>query len=473
MSTIMSLPAVQPPRPIPLEWDGAVRQGALTVITPILPGQTESLRELLDRIDRDPERGTDVETNPYIPFPELTRVHFARWLIFDETHDLNGRVIPASLVFSSNFDGPLEEHLDELIAVAGPGLDGIYRHCEGYPAAGHAEPGAVAAYLRAHRLRVNTFYNGTYGKSVGQIRREAALREAIGDFLDEHTATAAGANQDAAGLRAAVQSFVRGRPDLSWALRPPRPTRPPFPGGAPARVIGIVLVVLMAAALIADWQRTLVGIAAVLVPLALVVGLWFLAVRWRESQEDGQAWTEKHRPKTPELAEREDRVVQNQLSSVILIKPGRIRAATLRTVLAAIDTLARYVFYKGSLGSIPSIHFARWVIVDDGRRLAFFSNFDGSWESYLGEFVDRASSGLTAVWSNCVEFPRTRWLLREGAAHEQAFKSYARDKQVITNVWYSAYKTLTVQNITNNSEVRRGLIGRMSGAQLTRWLRRL
>jgi len=476
MSRLITEPArATPRRTVPISEDGAVRQGALTLVTRIAAGRTEPLRALLASIDFDDAANTHVETNPHIPFPDLTRVHFARWLIFDEAVDVRGEPIPASLVFSSNYDEPRGAHLRELIENAGPGLDRIYEHCEGWPKAGHRDPDAVLRYLERHAVPVNTFYNGTYGKSVDQIRREAALRVAIGAFLDERYSHAGDRADEPAALRAAIQDFVRGTPDLAWALTPPKPTRPPLPGGAAGVLLAGMLVGLLVFSLIVSPVRTLLIVLGVVLVAALLVGLWLLLLRRLEKRDEATAWTEKHRPKAPELALREDRVgqKQNQLSSVINIKPGFVRALTLRTVLTAINAAARYIFYKGSLGSIPSIHFARWVITDDGRRLAFFSNFDGSWESYLGEFVDRASTGLTAVWSNCVQFPRTRWLIREGASDEQAFKSYARDRQVVTDVWYSAYKTLTVVNITNNSEIRRGLTGPMSAAELAVWLRRL
>lgn len=449
-------------------WDGACRQGAITVITPI-SGPIEQLRTLLRNIDRDEVAGTDVEDNAIVPFGKMTRIHFARWLVFEETRDVQGQTIPATLVFCSNYDEPLEEHLEELVRVAGPGLDRIYSHSVAYPAVGHRDPAAVAAYLRGHCERINTFYNGTYGKSVDQIRREAELHKAVGEFLDRRAARAEGIPRNGAEVRAAVVEFVRGRADLAWALTPPQPTRPPFPGGAPLRTaLGALLLGFIAALVVAP-MPTLLMIAVVLALLLLLAATLLI----HEIRDDATAWTEKHRPRTPELALLEDRVLQNQLSNVIDIKPGLVRGVTLRGVLFAINFLARFFFYKGKLGTIPSIHFARWVIVDGGRRLAFFSNFDGSWESYLGEFVDKASKGLTAVWSNCVCFPRTRLLVTQGAANEQAFKSYARDRQVVTDVWYSAYKTLTVLNITNNSELRKGLSGELKGRRLDEWLRRL
>ena len=105
--------------------------------------------------------------------------------------------------------------------------------------------------------------------------------------------------------------------------------------------------------------------------------------------------------------------------------------------------------------------------------MLFFSNYDSSWESYLGDFIDKASVGLTGVWSNTVLFPRTRWLFLDGATDEERFKAWARAQQTPTDVWYTAYKNLTVKNIINNKEIRKGLSGNLTDDQTLEWLRRL
>ena len=145
---------------------------------------------------------------------------------------------------------------------------------------------------------------------------------------------------------------------------------------------------------------------------------------------------------------------------------------TLRFVLAAINFVARFWANNGNLGGIPSIHFARWAVLDKGRRLLFLSNFDGSWENYLGDFIDKAAGGLTAIWSNTLGFPRTWLLVLAGARDEQRFKDFARKGQLGTEVWYTAYKELSVQNVNNNSRIRAGLYGSMSEPEALEWLRR-
>ena len=73
----------------------------------------------------------------------------------------------------------------------------------------------------------------------------------------------------------------------------------------------------------------------------------------------------------------------------------------------------------------------------------FASNYDGSLESYMDDFIDKVAWGLNLVFSNGVGYPRTRWLVLGGARDELAFKDYLRVHQVPTRVWYSAYGGLT------------------------------
>ena len=65
-----------------------------------------------------------------------------------------------------------------------------------------------------------------------------------------------------------------------------------------------------------------------------------------------------------------------------------------------------------------------------------------------------ASAGLTAIWSNTVGFPRTQFLAWGGARDGTRFKAIARDKQVYTDAWYSAYPELTVASARAETHVR-------------------
>ena len=155
-----------------------------------------------------------------------------------------------------------------------------------------------------------------------------------------------------------------------------------------------------------------------------------------------------------DLERTEDHVAQNPFTAIGLVKPGRVRHLTMRGVLLGLDYANRHVYNRDNLAGVRTIHFARWVPVDDGRRLIFASSYDGTLESYMDDFIDRLSWGLNAVFSNGMGYPATRWLVLGGAKDETAFKNYLRNHQIVTPVWYSAYDTLPARNVDANSQLR-------------------
>jgi deferrochelatase/peroxidase EfeB len=162
----------------------------------------------------------------------------------------------------------------------------------------------------------------------------------------------------------------------------------------------------------------------------------------------------------------------NHMVSLTERKPGWLRYFTARLIFFAIATLGPRLYKPGHLGPIGTIHFARWITIPGTRDLVFFSNFGGSWESYLEDFITLAHLGLTGVWSNSVGFPKTSNLVGDGATDGERFKRFARQSMLPTLSWYSAYPELDTDMIRANADIRRGLSGAMTedGAQL--WLSR-
>jgi hypothetical protein len=164
-----------------------------------------------------------------------------------------------------------------------------------------------------------------------------------------------------------------------------------------------------------------------------------------------------------QIREREDRGAQNHFVSVTRIKAGAWRVCTLWLTLRFVNALARLFFNPRGLAGIPSIHFARWVILPGGRRLLFVTNYDGAWGGYLTDFVVLAGGWMNAIWGHSRGFPRTYFQVGGGTFDEQRFKCYARNSQVDTLLWYRRYPQLTVRAIERNADVR---------ADLARWARK-
>lgn len=170
---------------------------------------------------------------------------------------------------------------------------------------------------------------------------------------------------------------------------------------------------------------------------------------------------------------------QNHLVSRTHVKPGLWNYISLRATLYVIDVLGRYYFNKGTLGDIPTILSARWVLIENGkdRQLLFLDHYAGAWDSYLSEFVDMgAVKGVNAIWTNTFvkvrpdpiqparsfEFPRTSHIFWKGAQNERPFKTYVRQSQIETLVWYSAYPDLDVVAINRATGHRLRLFSRNS-----------
>lgn len=429
-----------------------MKQRGLTILSPIDKAQLAPLNALLRAI------GDDVANQKQIPFGDLTLLHFASWVIFAD-----GAPGPL-LIFESNFDGTAMDFLQQLAERAQSGLDQIYRHCTDYPGAGDS----IFEYLQAHVVDTDAFYVSCGGFTLEQILQENQLHDKIEGFLRQLPD-----ERDAAAVRRSIQEFVANDPALQWAQQPAEP----YSFLERARVRDALIIVGLAAGLFSPlllgWKAFGILIGILTIVLLILYGI----LRWKEATDPSISDTpveeaEPDRAKVEQLVNRENRRPQNHLFSITTVKPGVFRFALLKVVLALIEFLGRVKFYKGSLGGIPSIHFARWAMINDGKYLLFLSNFDGSWEHYLGEFIDQAANGLTAVWSNAVNFPRTWNLVEGGATDEQRFKSYARGMQLYTQLWYSAYPFLSVVNVENNAAIRSGLWGVLDAGALDAWLRR-
>jgi hypothetical protein len=106
---------------------------------------------------------------------------------------------------------------------------------------------------------------------------------------------------------------------------------------------------------------------------------------------------------------------------------------------------------------VRTIHFARWVFLDGKKRAVFMSNYDGSLESYMDDFINKVGFGLNVAFSGGIGYPTTKWLVGDGCSDERKFKEYLRRHQVPTQVWYKAYPGLTAIDLERNGRIRDGL----------------
>jgi hypothetical protein len=205
------------------------------------------------------------------------------------------------------------------------------------------------------------------------------------------------------------------------------------------------------------WPTVRVVALGLLSGLCLTLPALVLWLRWLEQRDASHDAPLIDPDLLREMGQREDRVAQNHMGSVVLVKPGVLRMALFRTGHLGLGLVLRVVAIDGYLGSMRTVHFAHWAFVNNGSRLMFFSNFDHSWESYLDDFIEKAHGGLTLAWGSGIGFPPARFLVLDGASHGRKFKDWARHSMAVSRFWYSAYRDFTVDQIERNVRIADGL----------------
>jgi hypothetical protein len=402
-------------------------QHALTVIANVRAGAEDDLGTLLEASN----------LGVLARLAQVTTLHFGRFVVFD---DAGGKHL---LSFESNYDGDLGRHLAELRTCIGADLDAFFGHCEGY------SPGSFESFALAHSIAPKAYYVAHGGLSVAQILHDDQVRTAIQRWLDDADATGTLRSKTPRETALALKAHLaQEKLDLGAVDRG-------LPRGPWAKLSLYV---------------TIPGIVAVALVFAAIARLVFEPADEREEAAAPPQLVGDQDPVENALEEAEDLQPINGLTHVVPLKRGRFRRAAALFVLWFVEQARKKVCYEGALGGIVTIHFARWTLLDDGT-LVFFSNYDGSWESYLGDFIDKAHVFLTAIWTNTKWFPKTSFLVLGGASSEAPFKRWTRTFQKRNQIWYSAYRKLTVSNVLNNAKLRELAGGPMKDdEEALRWL---
>jgi hypothetical protein len=396
---------------------------ALTVLAAIKPGEIDALRVVLRPIGDD-INGTHLPPGgrPHIAFTTSHAIHFARFAILADPDRGPGR---ARLLYASVYDGSLDAHAAELAALTSD-LDAIWGRVEGYTGRDR-----FAQFLRAHAQEPAAYYISFPGETASSIQLAIAARDANDAAREAGTPIPARWRPGLLGrLGARIEQVIRAAP------------------------IVVDVVAAIARYGFADVYRGTLRILACLdrYPLFKFVNRLthnsmpprrspFSSVVIDKCAAPAPLVPGDEIPSDVHAGFREDVISQNQLTLVTVIGDGHVNRV--RAVMAAIDSFAKRLATPGSLIGISTIHFVRWLIIDDGRRLIMVSDYDGSWESYIDEFAEMILSGLDAIWETALSYPP------DGARDLPAFKWFLRSHQVPSEVFFSAYPRETVPTLIN------------------------
>ncbi len=418
-----------------------ISQNPLTLLTPVRKDCFDKLNDTLEKFKVGLNAGLNERFN------KLGTLHYARWFILreDSFRDKTAFPLPERLVFSSNFDGGIDEHITGLVTVFPEYFDELYECCEGYPEAAIRDTEARKNYLAKWKVNTTAFYVGAPGRSLQQIKQEDQLKEYMWNIINQNKWE----GKSAVEIQKYLREKIDANSEFEWSKK-------------------------QAATSSINWLGMIVMSLIILILLPVII-IWILILHFFYERRDTNCYV-KRSQLNDDLVRRlevsEDLFNQNQFTQVLVMKPGKVRLITVQALMLFARTLIRNMFVKGKLMGIPTIHFARWVLIDDNKHMMFFSNFDGSWNQYLCDFIDKSGWGLTGIFSNTMNFPETKFLFTGGAYDEEHFLAWSRGTQILTQVWYCAYHQLSIKNIVNNTLIRNELRQNLSEEQAQLFLKR-
>lgn len=414
-------------------------QSSFMIVAPIIEGQRDALENCLATMNVAP--GVANPDNTIIPFAYFNQLHTARLVILESKTGQDIRAFgwqprdwQPSLALIGEVDGDCHEFLALLAVVAEPGLNRLFAHCKGF----QEHRGSLLSYLLENQADSAASYVNWVGRTVQQVQEEARLQRSMAKALPAIVESSDPA--DVRHIRQALLTHVeQAQHNGDLSLTPEART----PLGYRLRnwldLLGLPLVLLLLSPLLI---------------LAAPLLLWTLR---RHERRDPDIDIRPDSQHIQSLSEIEDIDVSNQFNVFGDVKPGLFRYWLLKSIMRLVDYSARHIYRRGFLARIKTIHFARWVFLDQNRSMYFGSLYDGSLESYMDDFINKVAFGLNLTFSHGVGYPRTRWLIKGGAELEQAFKATLRRHQLPSQVWYHAHPGLTALDMARNARIRRGL----------------
>jgi len=380
----------------------------VNVLAALKPGAEAQLRGVLRAIGDDikGKRRDSAPARAHIDFNASRAIHFARFAILNDPDSGPGQ---QRLLYAAVYDGTLENHLAELTRIASD-MDAIWGACEGYSGvAGFAD------FIAQRTQPAEAFYIAFRHHTVTSIHKAITHRRGL---QDAHEYTALPAMDMHLTLGEILRRIVRALPL-------------PIDGARAIFRLGFGTVFRAVRRITVGLNRywyfrwfnwlTRNRMAPLQSPYSSIVLDNFAAPA---PLVPGDEIASSEPPSF-----REDVVTQNQLTLVTPLDPTKVD--NVRAVMAAIDGFSKRLTPPGSLIGIATIHFVRWMLIDNGRRLLMVSDYDGSWESYIDEFAEMILSGLEAIWENALGFPPA------GARDLPAFKRFLRNHQVPSEIFFA------------------------------------
>lgn len=147
------------------------------------------------------------------------------------------------------------------------------------------------------------------------------------------------------------------------------------------------------------------------------------------------------------------RTPANGLTILANIKPEK--AAEIRANAANIAALPLHDLLRPL-----TLHFARWVLVNNDTQFLYIAIFDTDFEQYTEDAIKIFNDvGMGSLFLNLEGFPE------DGMQNPEAFKKFVRDHQNESFLEYSEYEGVTVKEIKRALKVEQAFSAMLDAMQ--------
>jgi hypothetical protein len=107
-----------------------------------------------------------------------------------------------------------------------------------------------------------------------------------------------------------------------------------------------------------------------------------------------------------------------------------------------------------------TLHYARWVLVNNDTQLLFIAIFDTSFDQYIEDAMRIFNNaGMGSLFTNVEGFPEG------GMRNPDAFKKFIRERVCDSFLEYSEYEGVTVKEIKQALKVKQALSAMLDALQ--------
>ena len=389
------------------------------------------------------------------------------------------------LLLNSVHDLPLAQHLADLVAAAG---ELLAQALHGANFSG--QPSAIPELLGRCRAHEHTFHLGVINQSVPEILAGQRLLETIETYADaKMTAGAWPVGTDAEMIRREIRDYILAQQPERALPRGPLPELAPeakwlrfldllvtfafpFIGVLTPHIVSAIRRIKSPALRGAAW----IGFGLWWIYGGIATGIALLIVSIVELFEPDPPAPPPDSAKVERIEATEDLILKNAVTLWFTVRNSWIRRVLTKVILWGSERGCRHFWTAGALADIDTIHYARILHLDGCRTMLFMSDYDGSLDRYLIDFLGVGSSAVIPISSNASGCPKTRLLFfpADRATFGPRWRRLIRSYQLEMSVWYSAYPDLSVRDVLANAAFRDGLFAtEMNAADATAWLTRI